>query len=144
MSIRLVNSQTKTDAFNLPLDGSTAVTKGTILYRDVTNKVGVVATSSEGDVITLGYLAQETVESGATTVLVQPITRYDRVLCDCTANTATTQLLIAHALTDGGTINNTTSDVATTLGVFVAEEIVGEASEKLLSGYFNIIGQVTA
>jgi len=63
---------------------------------------------------------------------------------DCTNNTAANQLNKTQAMTDSGTVNNTSTENTTTAGVFMALAIVGVASDKKLLGYFVKLGQVTA
>lgn len=127
---------------SLPLDGSTAVTKDTLYYSDRTNKVVKAVTSTAGWTTSSLWLATRTVGSGATSAEFIPVLHAMLFECDTTANTASTQLMIRHAMTDSGTINNTTSDVATTLGIFEALSIMGAASTKKLVGRFISLGQL--
>lgn len=130
-----------------PVPASTTITAGQVLCNDFTNKGLIPVTSSVGTTLTLEGLATQnvTVGGGATgTVKYVPLTISVFIVADCTNNTAANQLCIRHAMTDANNVNNTSSDVATTLGIFHALGTVGAASNKKLYGYFIKVGQVTA
>lgn len=144
MSLKIVDTYfSKLPKRRGALDGSTTVVAGQLLYRDTTNKVLKVATSSAGTTLNIVGIATEGTTS-ATEIEYLPVGSSIFVVGDCTANTAANQLNIAHAMTDGATINNTSSHVATTLGVFIATELVGASTDKKLYGYFVKLDQVTA
>ena len=146
MSVVLKNDIFNTPAIDVPLDGSTAIASGALVYRDTANQFVETATSSAGDSLTLFGVAIETVASGATEVGVIPIVPNPGQIweVDTTSNTAADQLMLNHALTDGVTIKNTATTVATVLGVFIALRNVGAAADKKQQGYFVGHAQVTA
>lgn len=129
-------------------DASTAFTTGSALYRDTSSGELKTATSSTGEVTNIEAVCSETITSAATNPVLEahPIISGPQQLwiADCTSSTAANQLNKAHALTDGLTVANTSTHIATTLGVFVALGIVGAATDKKLLGYFVKVGQVTA
>ena len=136
------SAHSKLPTWNLPLDGSTAATKGYIYYNDVTNSVLKVCSSSVGTTESQIFLATESQASGALAVKVKPLWHGDVVVADCTNNTAANQLLKRQVLTDGATINNSSSDTATTAAIFFPIGTVGTAANKQLLGYFLTLGQV--
>ena len=136
------SAHSKLPTWNLPLDGSTAVTKGYIYYNDLTNSVLKVCTSAVGTTESLIVLATESQVSGALAVKVHPLWHGDLVVADCTNNSAANQLLKRQLLTDGATINNSSTDTATTAAIFLPIGTVGPASQKQLLGYFLTLGQV--
>ena len=145
MAFKLVESaHSKASTLSLPLDGSTAVTKGSVYYNDVTNGVLKAVTSSVGTTLAQFYLATESKTSGATAVTVKPLWHGDLVVADATNTTAATNILKRHVMTDAATVNNSASDTATTLAIFLCVGTVGAAASKQLLGYFLGIGQVTA
>ena len=126
---------------------STTIAVGDLLYEDTTNGVVKPVTSSAGTTLNICGIAKEAVTTGAgetATVTYTPVDSAVFVEADCTSNTAANQLHKNHAMTDAATVKNTATTVATTLGIFHALAIVGEASDKKLYGYFIKIGQVTA
>lgn len=121
------------------------VTKGSLYYGDTT-AAGLVklVTSSVGNSLTQLFIARETLVSGSTDFEAIPLFPGVIVEADCTNNTAQNQLFKRHAMTDATAVANTSSDVATTLGIFYAIAIKGAAADKKLIGYFVTPGQVTA
>lgn len=130
----------------LPLATSTTYTINQLVYRDTTNSVVKMVTSSVGTTENLeGIFTDATVTtagSGSPTGNVQPIYPSQLYLCDCTNNTAANQLLKNQLMTDAGTIANSSSNTATTLAIFVPVAIYGAATDKKLIGYFAKVGQV--
>lgn len=132
---------------NGPVGASTTIVAGDLLCDDYTNHAMIPATSSVGTTLTLQGIATNAVTTGgggSGTVKYIPVSRAVYVVVDCTNNTASNQLCINHAMTDAATVNNTSSNIASTLGVFHALGTVGAASAKKLYGYYNVVGQVTA
>lgn len=130
---------------NVP--ASTTITLGQLLCNDFTNKGLIPATSSVGTTLTIeGVSTQNVTVGGGATGIVKYVPLSVAVFCvvDTTSNTAANQLNINHAMTDALTVANTSTNIATTLGVFHALGTVGAASNKKLYGYFNKVGQVTA
>lgn len=129
-------------------DASTAFATGAALYRDTSTGELKTATAAAGTTLNLEAVATQTVTTAASSPVLDahPIISGPQQLwvADCTSNTAANQLNKAHALTDGLTVANTSTHIATTLGVFVAVGIIGAASDKKLLGYFVKLGQVTA
>lgn len=146
MAIRGKIDQVNVGNFKGDLDGSTAITTGSLLYRDTTNGVVKEATSSVGITTNVVGVSTETVASGATLVGFKPVISGLHQLweADCTSNTAANQLWKAHAMTDARTVANTSSHITTTLGVFIAVALVGINTDKKLLGYFVTAHQVTA
>jgi hypothetical protein len=129
-------------------DASTAFVAGALLYRDTSSGELKTATGAAGTTLNIEAVSSDTVTTPASypTIEAHPVISGAQQLwiADCTSNTAADQLNKAHALTDGLTVANTSTHIATTLGVFVALGIVGAASDKKLLGYFVKVGQVTA
>ncbi len=146
MAIRMAFKTPSMPALEYVADASTSFQLGALVYRDTSTGELKEATSSAGTVLNIEGIANKTETTAATNpkIRITPFLQNDLVIADCTANTAANQLNKAHAMTDALTINNTSSHVATTLGVFMAIAAVGEASNKKLLGYFIKVGQVTA
>ena len=128
---------------------STAFVTGYVGYRDTsTGEIKEAAGGSEATTLTIECVVAQTKTTASTYPYLKciPIISGPSQLwiADCTSDTATNQLNKAHALTDGATVANTSTTVATTAGVFVALKIIGAAADKKLLGYFIKIGQVTA
>lgn len=126
---------------------STTIAVGDLLYFDTTNSVLKPATASVGITTNLaGVSTQAVTTTGATTATVKyiPIDRAMRFVVDCTNNTAANQLYKQQAMTNAATVANTSSAIATTLGVFLPLATVGAASAKQLYGIYLVTGQVTA
>ncbi len=126
---------------------STTIVDGDLLYEDTSAGTMKPATSSVGTVLNIrGIATQSVTTDGATTSTVRyiPVDRAVYVVANCTNNTAANQLHKTHVMTDAANVNNTSSTVATTLGVFHALGTVGAASAKKLYGFYIAIGQVTA
>ena len=133
-----------TGKVSLPLDGSTAVTVDNLYYSDRSNKVVKAVTSSAGSSITSLWVATKTVASGATVADFIPVTGSMLFECDCTAATASNQLMIRHLMTDAATINNTSTDSTDLKAIFEALAVKGAASDKKLIGRFIHVGQVVS
>lgn len=129
---------------NVP--ASTVISLGQGLAQDFTNKGLIPVTSSVGTTITFAGVATQAIASSGSVQIVKYVPLDGAVFCvvDTTSNTAAAQLNINHAMTDGLTVANTSSNIATTLGIFHALGTVGAATNKKLYGYFNRVGQVTA
>lgn len=117
-----------------------------LLAEDTTAGNVIPATSSSTVLTVLGIGTKSYTEgsSAATVNFIPVITGAVFVVADCTANTAAAQLHKNHALTDGQTINNTSTTVAGPTGVFHALALVGAAANKKLYGYIIRSGQLTA
>ncbi len=146
MAIKVVSHSPNVEAIEYTCTASTAYSAGGLLYRDTSAGEVKEATSSVGITTNIEAIGLKTFTTASTSPLLRalPIHSGMYVVADCTANTAANQLNKAHAMTDAFTINNTSSTVATTLGVFIALKLVGAASDKKLYGYFVKVGQVTA
>jgi hypothetical protein len=89
----------------------------------------------------------EDVTTAASNPVIEGIPLFDGMMveADCTNNTAANQLNKAHLLTDGGTVNNTSTHSADVNAVFVALRQVGEAADRKLIGRIALrLGQVAA
>ncbi len=131
---------------DVPLDGSTALLKNSIVYRDTSNGVLKAASATVSDATNVMGVVPEAVESGATVTDVIPFAgcELQEWEVDCTNNTAANQLLKAHLMTDSVTVNNTSTHSTDINAIFIATKIVGAAGDKKLRGWFAKTGQVTA
>lgn len=128
-------------------DASVSFTKGFLCYRDTSTGEIKEATTTTGDATNIEGVAKETVTTEATNPEVDlfVITGTSQLwVADCTNVTAADQLNKAHLLTDGGTVNNTSTTSTDVNAVFVALRVVGASTDKKLLGYFVKLGQVTA
>lgn len=146
MSFRLKKDIFDTPAITVPLDGSTDLADGDLVYRDTTNGYAEAATSSAGSTTNLLGVVVGNPSATATECNVIPVIPNAGQLweVDCTSNTAANQLLKAHEVTDSATMNNTSTHDATVNGCFIAIALVGAAADKKLLGHFAVAGQVTA
>jgi hypothetical protein len=135
----------KLPAQSLLVPASTTITIGQLLAFDRTNKGLIPATAASTTQSIVGVSTQNVTVGGGATGVVKfvPLDQSVYVVVDTTANTAAAQVGIRHLLTDALTINNTSTDVATNTGVFLALGTVGAASNKKLYGYFIKLGQTT-
>lgn len=130
-------------------NNSQAYLQDQLLYEAIgTGNYVLPVTSSAGtvqNIIGISTKAFTAAASGTVTVNYIPVvTGAVFVVADCTNNTATTNLHINHLMTDGQTINNGTSNTATTSAIFHALAIVGSLTNKKLYGYFIAHHQVDA
>ena len=149
MSFQVSSQTPSVPALEYTADASVAFTAGKVAYRDTsTGEIKEAAGGSEATTLTIECVVAQTKITASTYPYLRciPIISGPSQLwiADCTNDTATNQLNKAHALTDGATVANTSTTVATTAGVFVALKIIGTAANKKLLGYFIKIGQVTA
>lgn len=146
MAIKVVTQSPNIEALDYVADASTAYSVGTLGYRDTSTGELKTATSSTGTVLNIEAVIQKSVTTPASAPLIKalPIHPNMMVVVDCANDTAADQLNKAHAMSDGGTVNNTSTHVASTAGVFVALRAVGASTDRKLYGYFVKIGQVTA
>lgn len=123
-------------------------TNGSLLIRVPASNYVDYATSGDGTSIRTieAIYVGATGSSSAATAYIRaiPLKAVTYVIADCTNNTADNQLNIAHALTDASTVSNTSSNIATSAGVFIALKTVGANSDKKLYGYLVTIPQVAA
>ena len=128
-------------------DASTSFTTGYLAYRDTSTGEIKEMTSTTGDVTTIECIIAETTTTAASNPVIDGIPLFDGMMveADCTNNTAANQLNKAHLLTDGGTVNNTSTHSTDVNAVFVALRITGEASDKKLIGRIALrLGQAAA
>ena len=144
MAIKVSDSKYSKIPKEYGIVSSLTLAKGTLVAHDVSNGVLVAVTSSIGTTLTLAGVLTKAVTSSDTTAEYVPLDRNVYVIADCTNNTAANQLHKRQPMTNSTAIANTSSDTATTLGIFMALHTVGAASDKKLYGYFINIGQVTA
>lgn len=135
-----------TPTISVPLDGSTDLADGDLVYRDTTNGVAKAATATVGDATNILGVVIGNPASDATSCQILPVVASEVQLweANCTNNTAANQLLKAHLLTDAQNVNNTSTHSADTNALFVAIEIVGALTDKKLRGFIAKVGQVTA
>lgn len=133
--------------FEYTADASVAFTAGYLAYRDTSTGEIKEATTTTGDVTNIEGVVAETVTTGASNPVVDlyQILPGQLWIADCTNSTAANQLNKAHLLTNGGTVNNTSSHSTDVNAVFIALAISGVASDKKLIGRFAYpLGQVAA
>lgn len=133
--------------FTYVADASTSFTQGFLAYRDTTTGELKEATTTVGDATNIECVIAETVTTAASNPEVDGYVIFGPgqfFVADCTNNTAADQLNKAHLLTDGGTVNNTSTHSTDINAVFIALRVIGAASDKKLLGYFAKLGQVTA
>lgn len=128
---------------------STTITAGMLLYEDNTNGIVKPVTSSAGTVENIiGIATQSVTTTGGTTstVKVNPVDHAVYVIADCTNATATNQLHKNHIMTDANNVNNTSTSIATTAGIFHAINLSGATTNTppRLYGYFIRTGQVSS
>lgn len=133
-------------AFDYIADASTAFTKGFLGYRDTTTGEIKEATTTVGDATNIECIIAESVTTAASNPLIKGynIIPGQLYVADCTNNTAADQCNKAHLLTDGGTVNNTSSHSTDINAIFIALRPIGAASDKKMLGYIAKLGQVTA
>lgn len=146
MAIKAVSDSPSIPKVEYTADASVSYTIGTLLYADYSTGELKEATGSAGTTLNIQAVSTKTETSASSTPRIEAIPLRSGALfvCDCTNNTAADQLNKRHLMTDGRTVKNTNTDVATTLSVFYAISTVGAASDKKLMGYFIQVGQVTA
>jgi len=133
--------------FEYVADASIAFTKGYLAYRDTSTGEIKEQTATVGDVTTIEGIVAETVttESSSPVIDLYPIIPGGLYVADCTNNTAANQLNKAHIVTNGGTVNNTSTHSADVNAIFIALRISGVAGDKKLIGRFALpLGQVSA
>ena len=145
MSIKLSQSSPNIPVVEYTADASISYVAGTLGYRDESTGEIKTVDASNGDVLTLECLINETITSAASNPRLECVPIISGMLyeVDCSNNTAADQLNKKHLMTDGGTVANTSTTQTTILAIFVAVSIIGEASDKKLLGYFIKLGQVT-
>ena len=121
----------------------TVATAGAVCYRDTSASLIKEATSSVGNVTNLYGVNFTPIASTDTRVDFTPIVQNATQLwvADCTNATNVDQLYKAQALTDSTHLANTSTAVATELGVFIP---IGVASATELIGYFAMTSQVVS
>lgn len=139
----------KIPTYFLPLDGSTAITAGAVLYNDVSSSTGSVlraVTGSLGTVQTTLWYATTAAASGATTIKVTKLMDAVMGTLDCTNATAANQLLIPQPMTDSLHCANVanTSYSANKLNIFFPIATVGPSTQNQLLGFFISLGNQTA
>ncbi len=134
----------KLPPLELPVGASTTIVMGDILYMDASTHAVKPVTGAAGTVLNIVGMATEAITTGGGgSGIVKAMFLDQATLVDmpCTNATAANQLMVNHAMTDAQHVANTSSNVATTLGIFRALGLVGTNG---LKGYFINIGQVTA
>lgn len=120
---------------------STAFTKDTLVDLAFGSAYAQPSTSSSTTHTIFGLMVDKTVTTASSSPVnldVVPLGYGPQHLyiADCTNNTASNQLYARQALTDAGTVANSSTDTSTNTGVFVPIAIVGAATDKKLLGYF--------
>lgn len=146
MALRLASplAESGSHIFSLPTNGSTAITRGSLLYVDETNRIVVPADSSAETTVTTLFVARETIASTATEIECYLVDGSQLWEADCAANTASTHALVVHDMSTALLVDNTATTDASTNGIFLGLKVVGAAADRKLIGKFLALGQVTA
>lgn len=143
MALKPVLGNSNIPTLSLIAKDSTAYTSGNLVVRDTTNKYLIEATATLADATVMEGIVQKTQTTGTSVEIeITPILQGLYVIADCTNNTAANQLMIAHLLTDAGTVNNTSTHSTDKDAVFIALKVVGVAADKKLFGYIVKLGQL--
>ena len=124
---------------------SQAYTLGDLVMVDVTSDAIDVVPATATTTTALVYaVAQETVASTATEMLVTIVTPNQEWSVDCT-NTPTTNDNFQHMiLTDKATVNNTHTNSTSAAALFLQLGVTGAASAKRIVGNILKVANVTA
>ena len=128
---------------------NTTIAIGDLVMRDVSGSY-LTAVENNAQLSTTGSIEgiskTAVATAGGTSISINyiPFVTGQEVIVDCTSNTSSDQLFKRHVLTDGATVANTSTDITTSLGIFMATQVKGAASDKKLVGYFVKLSQVTA
>jgi hypothetical protein len=144
---KILSTPVAVPKFPYVADASVAYSNGFLGYRDTSTGEIKEATTTAGDVTNLECIIAETKTTEASNPEIDGFAIYDGMMVevDCTNATAVNQLNKAHLLTDGGTVNNTSTHSTDVNAVFVALRISGEASDKKLIGRIALrLGQAAA
>lgn len=146
MAFKVVSSSPNVEVVEMLADASTAFTAGFLAYRDTSTGEIKECTTTTGDATNVEGIVVKSETTGASSpyIKIQPVHLGMYVVADCTNSTAENQLNKAHLLTDGGTVNNTSTHSTDINAIFIALRVVGAASDKKLYGYIAKLGQVTA
>ena len=128
------NTQIRRGVFN----NNNTLAIGDLLIRDLTrNCLTTVSGTYPPYPHNIEGISKTTIATAGTSVIsYTPIVLGQYVIADCTSNTAKGQLFFTHTMTDTNTVANSTTNIATSAGVFVATELYGAAADKKLIGYF--------
>ena len=102
------------------------------------NGFTLLAPSSASSTRTMVFGVSLDYAQGASDVMVKVIPVLPGMLweVDCTNNTSTAQVGICHLLTNNTTVANTSYDITTVTGIFLAYAVKGAAADKKLVGEF--------
>ena len=133
MSFKLSQESGSAITVKVNIPANTTIVKDTLLALDVINK-GVIPATSSSTTALVRFVAQEALVSTATAQKIRAILLESGQLWegDCTNATLASQLFIRQALTDAGTINNSTSDTAGPTGIVEPVQIIGATGDKKL------------
>ena len=134
MSIKLIKGFDQSQP--MACGTSSTVVKGQLLAFDRSNKI-VIPWTAALLVEDIAGVSVNTPAAADTVCNVIPTKGGQEWEVDCTATTATNQLCIRHLMTDGLTVNNTSTDATTASAVFHALEVKGAAAAKKLRGAFT-------
>lgn len=131
MSIKISKKSGVSQTEDLAVPTSITIVKDQLLADDVSNKGWIPATSSS-TTLTIRAIAQDPEVTVGSTGIVRAILLEEGqlVIADCTNNTAANQIAIRHALTDGLTVNNTSSEQTGTTGIMKMIKPIGVAADK--------------
>ena len=124
---------------------SQAYTLGDLVMVDVTSDAIDVVPATATTTTALVYgVAQETVASTATEMLVTLVTVGQEWSVDCTNTPATNDNMQHMILTDKATVNNTHTNSTSAAALFLQLGVVGAASAKRIVGNILKVANVTA
>jgi hypothetical protein len=144
MAFRLVSDPAAATKVELPTSGSQAFTRGALVFLTYASDRVDPATSTTGTTVNLIGVAAETIASTATVIdviLLEPGQLWE---VDTSADIAANQIPNRHGMTNSLLLNNSGTDLATTLGVFLMLGYNGAVGDRKAIGRLLFTGQVTA
>lgn len=124
---------------------SQAYTIGDLVAIDTSaDAVDVVPATSSSTTATVYGVAQETVASTATELLVTIVNAQQEWVTDCTNTPSTNDNFQKMILTDKATVNNTHTNSTSASAVFLQLGVVGATSAKRIVGNILKVANVTA
>ena len=144
MAARLVSDPAASQRFELVTSGSTAITRGALVFITFASDRVDPATSTTGTTITNIGVAAETIASTGTeidVILLNPSQIWE---IDCAADTAANQVLNRHSMSTSLVVDNTGTDISTTLGIWLMLARVGAAGDRKALFKPLLTNQVTA
>lgn len=132
MALKLVQGKRTAQVFSCPLDGSTAVTRGAMLYVDESVGTGGVvrlATGAAEATELVQFVANQTVASGATTILATLIEPGQVWAIDTLNTEAATHNFKHHLMSTSLLLNNTVNTVSTHHALWLQIDFIGATTD---------------